>query len=372
MPYEIREDDGKFCVYTKGSDEEHGCHDTREEAVQQQRALYASEKKAVDNLAKAIVRRFESLTKRKRFTLGQDGTGFKTKGNHWFATWTNNFEDREGEIFSSKAIEEYVARVEGGLVPYPELWVWHGGAKTRIGAADMVGTVGHFGVASGTFDDTPHARKAAAYYQKNAGMTTLSHGFTYPTYALKDGVYSKFNTFEISLLERGAEANLFTSLEGVKMALNEKQRGYLVKVFGDEFVNGLESDLDERGKAIEAIGVAYKDNADVPQTGGDDEDEEDTINIPTTDLIKAVLTLTGDNAALTAAIAQKAKADGDTTSALATQVAALQAQVKALDERLNDRPRVATKDDATVINDTEIPQAVREPSATARFFGLGN
>lgn len=48
MPWEVKKLEGKFCVYKKGESAPiHGgagsCHDTREEAVRQMRALYASE-----------------------------------------------------------------------------------------------------------------------------------------------------------------------------------------------------------------------------------------------------------------------------------------------------------------------------------------
>lgn len=44
-PWDVREDDGKFCVYKKGSDTPvaGGCHGSRADAVKHQRALYAAE-----------------------------------------------------------------------------------------------------------------------------------------------------------------------------------------------------------------------------------------------------------------------------------------------------------------------------------------
>lgn len=43
MPYHIRKKGSKFCVY--GPSGNHGCHDTREQAIGQQRALYAAERR---------------------------------------------------------------------------------------------------------------------------------------------------------------------------------------------------------------------------------------------------------------------------------------------------------------------------------------
>src|SRR5215471_21028243 len=42
MPFEIRQQGSRFCVFTKGTDHNHGCHPTREKAMAQMRALYAN------------------------------------------------------------------------------------------------------------------------------------------------------------------------------------------------------------------------------------------------------------------------------------------------------------------------------------------
>ena len=43
MPYEVRMDGGRHCVYKKGTNTKIGCHDTHGEALQQLQALYARE-----------------------------------------------------------------------------------------------------------------------------------------------------------------------------------------------------------------------------------------------------------------------------------------------------------------------------------------
>jgi len=42
MPFEIREQKSRYCVFTKNTDHNHGCHETREGAEAQMRALYAN------------------------------------------------------------------------------------------------------------------------------------------------------------------------------------------------------------------------------------------------------------------------------------------------------------------------------------------
>jgi len=43
VPYEIRMDNGRHCVYKKGTNTEIGCHDTHGQALEQMQALYAKE-----------------------------------------------------------------------------------------------------------------------------------------------------------------------------------------------------------------------------------------------------------------------------------------------------------------------------------------
>jgi hypothetical protein len=44
MPYEVKEKDGKHCVYNKDTGDEKACHDTRELADNQVRLLHELEK----------------------------------------------------------------------------------------------------------------------------------------------------------------------------------------------------------------------------------------------------------------------------------------------------------------------------------------
>jgi hypothetical protein len=44
MPYEVKEENGEFCVYNTESDDNKGCHETREDAERQVRLLHELEK----------------------------------------------------------------------------------------------------------------------------------------------------------------------------------------------------------------------------------------------------------------------------------------------------------------------------------------
>lgn len=185
----------------------------------------------------------------------------------WVAAFSNNFKDRQGEIISEAAFDRYLSRVQRGAVPMPELWVWHT-AGTRAGKALWVDKAGHIVYAVGKFDDTPQGRALEATMQRaKAGEFTLSHGFTYESWALKEGVYHDLNVFEISVLPVGAEANPYTAITAIredsKMLTDEKKQ-FFTRVFGERAgeVIKLAENFEKAGKAIADAGVQYKEYAD--------------------------------------------------------------------------------------------------------------
>lgn len=179
---------------------------------------------------------------------------------YWLATYTNDFEDLENEILSRKAHDGYILRLDMGLVPMPELWAWHT-PGSKHGETLSIWRNEHFVRALGVFDETSEGERAAKEYEKNPPK--LSHGFTAPDWAFKDGVFESYNTFEISTLPDGAEANPFTRWEDIEtMPLQPAKRQFLESVLGKDKLAELEAQDETRGKALEAAQQRYKDFAD--------------------------------------------------------------------------------------------------------------
>ena len=299
MPYDIREHFGEYCVYKEGDSEPMKCYADRAEADAYMKALWAAEsdddaKANDDPLARLTEPQRESLFKRisKALSDAVNGkparpaaSGFKVYNVNgsarWLAWWTNNFEDRDKEIFSAKAIDDYIARVDAGVIDMPELWFWHI-PGTRHGQADWMARIDHMAVAAGTFDDSPRGKAAQRHYAKQRKPYGVSHGFLFPASALKDGVYSSFNTFEISPLPIQEAANPYTafSIEKVKeMALTTEKVRALKALFGEEEAERIIADTLEASKAVDSLGAKFKDfvkmtEADY-QTDADEDDDED-------------------------------------------------------------------------------------------------
>lgn len=345
----------------------------------------AGEQQGIKALLSALGDKFTALFEKKQ--VEPHRAFFKAVGDRWFAAWTNNFEDRDGEWFSEKAIEEYVQRVDVGVVPMPELWLWHV-PGTRHGIADMVGGYKHFAIASGTFDDTDVGRAAKAHYAKHGHEYAMSHGFTYDAEQKKNGVYHQFNTFELSVLPEKAAANLFTSFQGVKeMELSEEKLAFVKRVGGDALLEKVETE----SKSVEELGVRYKDfvtmsKEDMPVDEEVAAEEEVAVEENKADLFESVLEDVGVIANAVNAIMDKLSAneeryvqEGEAGKArdakqasLETKYAALEAQVKTLNKALADMkadaPRSAARGESNVLAaDSEIAKKIKSAEVQEKW-----
>lgn len=386
MP-EIVERDGRFCL--EGYGDADNCYDSEAEAVAAVEALDADteevppvedmpedeapveppepedetppEEAVIDvpnGIRKLVLNLGAAVEKALGRKSSDEFTGFKVVGNHWLAVWSNNFKDRDGELFTAKAIDDYVERADTGVVPLPELWVWHIGKSVRIGAADWVGRQGHFLFAAGTFDADDKAQAAKGYYAKHADKTTISHGFTFPPEQFDGKHYHQFNSFEISLLPTGVEANLYTSLAGVKaMELNEAKKKYMAEVFGEERAGQILADWEKRGKALEDLGVAYKDfvgtdgNADALTEAR--KDAQDKAEKAFGELLSDALE-GGAEAILAATEAVKA------AKALDAKYADAMKEIDALRAEMQLRPRSASQSAETEVKDKAILDTMKQ------------
>jgi hypothetical protein len=386
MPWKIEKQGEQFCVVKESDGSVEKCHDTQADAEAHMKAMYASESKAQDAAPvvdeKALLERIWDGIQSRLGRKQDDATGFKVVGNHYLTVWSNDFKDRDQEIFTRKAIDDYVDRVDLGIVPLPELWVWHI-PGTRIGQAEKVARHGHFVLSWGAFDDNEYGYAARDYYAKHAHEKGISHGYRYSASDFDGKHYHSFNTFENSPLPLGAEANLFTSLEGVKaIKMDEKKQQELEAIFGKDRTQAILANLDKRGKALEDLEVEFKDfTAPNPATPTPDAHKEavDHADKAFSDMLSEVLESSAEpiTAALEAVKAVKTMRDEN----VALRKELMQA-VAALNERLDGAPRRASKDiktrlakddPAAVLLDKSIEQERLEGSKVlGGLFANGN
>lgn len=337
----------------------------------------ATDTPQTDALISRVVERVKAWLKPEpdgAFTVQKDLNG----AWRWVATFTNNFMDRDHEIISDKALDKYLARLDMHLVPMPELWAAHV-EGTKHGTADMVFSVGKFLIATGAFDTTPQAQKAIEYYRKSAAKVQLSHGFTFPKWALKDGVYQDINTFEITTLPPPlVGSNPYTDLEvnqSMKQITSDQQAA-LSQLFGKEYVDQLVATREAQSKELVEAGVAFKDFADVTEAttpATEPPAEEAATPAPAiapamAELLTQILEGQGEllsrlDASGKAYTALKAQADADKAAA-ETRTKALEADVAKLQSELRLSPRAASIATETKLTEKE-SEEVRKQQAAA-------
>ena len=142
-------------------------------------------------------------------------TVYKTsKGYRWLAISSTAYRDRDGEIVSTKALQNAVERTarRGDFGP---LRFWHE-PGLDIGTTDYqaVSNDGKYLVESGLLDatvapDIIHATKARDYQ--------MSIGFNHaPTEPDNDGVFHRISIFERSIVPGGRAANPMTAFSIAK------------------------------------------------------------------------------------------------------------------------------------------------------------
>jgi hypothetical protein len=342
--------------------------------------IVEAEKKAVQDYV-SVAQRIKTTFSKARSLLTTDDSSASFiiyKGAdgkpRWFARYTNNFEDLEGDIFTEDAHDRYIARLKQGLIPMPELRFWHL-KDTGHGRATSIERDGHIVMAWGVFDETPFAEKCIKFYSKNKGRIQLSHGSLVPQWARKQDpetgcrLFTDYNTFEITTLPPvvAKGANPFTTFdEDITMALRPEQKALLVKEFGEEEAARIERANEEINKTIEAF-AQYKDYADLVSK----RDEKPTEAPVSSALLGDIY----EGQALVVKLAQQAAAKTETQDAeikalkeahaaelkAATDaITALKADAEAFRAFMNLTPRRASSDDKTALTPEQAAEVKKD------------
>lgn len=208
--------------------------------------------------------------------------GFKTleaygRPDLWMSWYTNPYEDRDGEFFAEKSIEndvDYMKRTG----QYPELW-WKHIPGTKHGQARGVWKIERFAVAIGDFDNTRVATAFQKFYKSTKRRIGVSHGYFYYADQKKGNTFEGHHTFEISPLFWDHAANAYTSfgvnLGGKSMALNEADRKELLAILGDAgLVDEIATAAAQKSRELDTM-VARKGKGNPPPPKEEDESEEE-------------------------------------------------------------------------------------------------
>lgn len=189
----------------------------------------------------------------------------------WLAIFSNKFRDRDNppEIISDSAHKDFVAAVDKGEWPHPELWLWHI-PGTRWGIADYVAYDDRgFVVASGTVD-----KDKTEIAEKMATDTNVlvSHGMPTAEVSRDNGdgtIITRYRSMEISPLPAWAAANELTGFAmegGQDMPLPKEKRDWLKDRIGEAAVGELEAAIEQKARTAEERGLEFKEAEPEPDT----------------------------------------------------------------------------------------------------------
>lgn len=183
----------------------------------------------------------------------------------WLAVSSTAFKDRDGQIVSTKALEQDVARTDAGADLGP-LRFWHV-PGLDIGTTDYSAMSGRTLIESGTFIDE-RLGQAVKDSPKSWG---ISLGFLHPhSEPDSTGTFNIIQRFERSLVPAGRASNLFTRLviKEVQMLTPEKVAEFKDLVQNDpdilQMLLGQVQQAEKTEKTADAAGVTSKDTNPLP------------------------------------------------------------------------------------------------------------
>jgi hypothetical protein len=194
--------------------------------------------------------------------------GIKSLSGNRILLWsTNAFEDDEGEIFATKALENYVERKDLGVGSRGRVWFWHV-PGTDFADINWQGVIGRYLVEVAQYDDTPYAaamKEALEHAEKYPELLPngwgLSQGYLYRASDKVDGVYSFLEKYETSVLPLHRASNKLTMMQGVKedMTISAEKKKALAALVGEELAEEVLAGTSEASDMLEKLGAAFKE-----------------------------------------------------------------------------------------------------------------
>ncbi|MFH1487082.1 MAG: hypothetical protein ABIH46_13505 [Chloroflexota bacterium] len=214
---------------------------------------------------------------KKALTQGSTAFAFKAlDGQTWWFQWTTNaFRDREGEIFTTQSINDFIGRKETQDTK-GEFWFWHT-PGSKFGTVRLQAMVGRFLAQAGPFDNTAVGQAFkeffSAYPHSHPDIAPegwgTSHGYSYKSTDREDGVYNWFDIKESTVLPRRFASNPYSPMPQIlqEVTMNEQQRKAFAAIGGDEFVNLITDIGNESTKKLEGE-VDFKEAASEDDKAG--------------------------------------------------------------------------------------------------------
>lgn len=200
--------------------------------------------------------------------LTKDSSGVLVKmvgGEPWHLSWSSNsFEDRDNEIFTLAALEQYVQEnAENEVKGYFNLWHLK---NTDFAEKRFQAIVGKFLFEAGPYLKDAKGQAALQFFKQypNGHPDIAPEGwgssveYKYLPEQREQKLYHWTWITRTSTLARGAAANVWTKSTQQESIMNDEQRKAATAIFGEEFTNQLVAQGQQKTKELEDAGIASK------------------------------------------------------------------------------------------------------------------
>lgn len=202
---------------------------------------------------------------------GDSGVAVKmVNGEPWHCSWSSNaFEDRDGEIFSLKSLEQYVQDNEENEVKgWFNLWHIKG---TDFAEKRYQAIIGKFLFEAGPYLKDFKGQRALEFFKEHPiGHPELapegwgsSVEYRYLPEERKSKIYEWTWITRTSTLARGAAANIWTKATQENFIMTDEQKTAALVLFGKEFTEQLVTQGQQQTKKLEEAGVASKEKTEL-------------------------------------------------------------------------------------------------------------
>lgn len=219
--------------------------------------------------AKAALPKIHAAAKRMGIGMGKEfGTTAivlqkDAKGDwRWIGWPSNNFKDRQNDIISKEAHQEYVAFLDANPDMAPLFMTWHMPGTERKHPADYWTFEKGFLMMSGTLEESEAASLFKALAITDLGMSIQGFGLRESN---DPRVITKYRAFEVSDLPIENAANPFTDVSVITKEVDMDKKKYLATILGSE--EAAETYMNKAGlkqKELEKAGVEQKDKEGTP------------------------------------------------------------------------------------------------------------
>jgi len=270
MPYELRKEDNKWCVYNKDTGENKGCSDSEEKGIAHMRALYVHEKKSgTVCLSMTITKTSRMDSGRTRWRAKANTGEVDLHGERFDTSFWRDIVDNFYKVKEAIGKSETAANSKGIPLPVPILDLAHycfylqDRNKSRAGWIENVWTEGKEFYSEGYFDETPLgklAAKAAALPEGNRPAISIGVWPDWSKASVEDGVFVYKGGEGVAYLDHEAMTKHPVN-QGTDIGVDMETKSITV---AEDAIQVLGQDGEDEVKKLEEARVAAKSEA-VPE-----------------------------------------------------------------------------------------------------------